>query len=95
MTAAESGEKEALKKKNALEKSALSIVDETLNIGANRLREEHVKVCVIVIPLRSALWFETAKNRPDVLGHLLVPSVVCTLCSRASQRSFTRSFTHS
>ena len=51
MTAAESGEKEALKKKNALEKSALGIVDETLNIGANRLREEHVKVRVRGISL--------------------------------------------
>ena len=44
MTESITTEKEALKRKNALEKSALAIVDDTLNIGANRLRDEHSKV---------------------------------------------------
>merc|ERR1712142_778004 len=44
MTESITTEKEALKRKNALEKSALAVVDDTLNIGANRLRDEHSKV---------------------------------------------------
>lgn len=44
LTETPTSEKEALKRKNSLEKSAVAIIDETLNIGATRLRDEHTKV---------------------------------------------------
>ena len=44
MTDSAQTEKEALKRKNSLEKAAVGIVDQTLNIAANRLRDEHSKV---------------------------------------------------
>jgi len=44
LTETPTSEKEALKRKNVLEKSAVAVIDETLNIGATRLREEHTKV---------------------------------------------------
>ena len=58
MTETAQTEKEALKRKNSLEKSAVGIVDETLNIGSTRLRDEHSKVSAdIVGPSGSELHF--------------------------------------
>ena len=44
MTNSAMPEKEALKQKNTLEKSAVAIIDETLNIGPTRLKKEHTQV---------------------------------------------------
>lgn len=37
-------EKEVLKEKNKVESSALSVIDETLNIAPNKLKEDHIQV---------------------------------------------------